>query len=475
MRSSYARCSRIATAALILAGLTLARGEAGAQEPTSQPILDSPTWQRAVEALRKGPIDYATRNPRAGLQTATDYAYAIFYDHTPRDRLVKLTEDGSAYMRVYAYLALNEKYPELDLFDIAYRSLRDDAVVRVATGRTPQYTKVGDHIGYLFAFSASPERRNRIVRFLLTESHGLKLLETALSLWTIPTEYRSHLYQLVEGGNGTALRAIARWRDRRDTNLILTYAERYPFDALYAIEQFPHPDFLPLVRAIHGRAVADLEVRQAWPTIHEALVAFGAKTAVPILRTHLNRCPPVPQRALLVAELHAAVEGALAAQPDFLPFLFELWQSDHQVGDRGFQSMRAHDPERVRTLSRTTLQNGQLSAVSEGAAASMLNIVMNRQRASDRQLLDTLILTLPSADLYPVLEYVARNKPSHAIDPLFQRLERPGDRDAYVLVAEAILAYQHTGLRARLVQTRLTHAHLRTGDVGQDLVNLLGQ
>lgn len=436
------------------------------------PMMDGRAWKEAVDMLRYARA-YRPQVNRNAVPLSSDRAFTILVEYTAEERLLRMLEDPSANLRVFAFWALAERHandPD-KVFNLAFDKLRDETEARSGGGCVVTVVKVGDAIMSSLDNQLTARQRERVLDYLLYQPNHLRLLETALRSWTIPARYRETLRSLVENGHGAALLALSRLKDEGDVGFIVEHAGDHQEVAFEVMAESPRAEYFAFLESRYERVAAE-----DWPSFgfYQALAAHGAERALPILRKPLERTASRARTMHLMRVFRAAVD-AVEKDPGFVPLLWDLWEREQLVDNASFRKLWTADAKRAQKLTLATLDRDEYADIDGALLVRMLRLSAGTGRAGNPEMLDKVIARVGYMQTDEVVEYLGKYRPEGAIEPLFKRLEAEAGQYLSVSLARAILAFKRDDLNARLRALVKSNKAMTEGWAGELLTEILAE
>ncbi|MCX6833602.1 MAG: hypothetical protein NTW07_00460 [candidate division Zixibacteria bacterium] len=413
------------------------------------------------------------------------------------DELRTLTDHPSGVVRCYAFWAL--AYADsVDLYPIVRNHLSDTGSVTFQFGCTIDVQRAGD----FFIELATPEYIDVEVgklgsaqlwtldSILIFGSHGLYARDRAIDA-VQPVEYLyPRLRELVvRENNASALVALARYRKGQDIELVLTspvedwFAQdprRYRFKA---ISYFPHPDFLPMIRAALEETLKEETYSSWWGDMYKAIASYENDEAVQLLEKSFTEVEHKNMRKYHLGYAFAAVREHKV--PIFDRLFWRFCKDEKRMSPDVFEYLRGRNPDALYEVVKATLWHLQSfydinrsyeladTSGSEDAVASMLHMVLERDSAEASRLI---VHNTKVADvfMFPIFaDAAAQIRSPGFVDALLSRLETENNPYVYLKAAEALIAYDDTAINGRVLEARRLNPALSEGWGGTALSRLL--
>ncbi len=159
-----------------------------------------------------------------------------------RRELIRLLDDRSPAVRVYAFFALQEKFPETDLFALLKTRLADEEEVETLFGCSGGKRRVADLMLDSIEEGLTEGEREELAAWLL--NHPTRLAARGRVLYQpLGPGHHAAVRRLAEAGVPEALPALARFGDEADAALIARHISADSYESLEAVEIFPRAEF----------------------------------------------------------------------------------------------------------------------------------------------------------------------------------------------------------------------------------------
>jgi len=250
----------------------------------------------AVAVIRKAKTLDDSAVGASAVKTSTYAAYEVLRDKASKKCLIALQHDPNPILVVYAFMALNERFPDHDLFPVLMKHLKNDADFEGISACFPYRSSVGDACFDLLADELTPEQKAQVLHQVLTTKNSLALRWWILQDWQIPPKYLGRMRKMAAAGDAQVLVALARFRREEDIPLILKGLERSPFHALRAISCFPDERFLPHLAQFQKKLLAQKFWSRTAREFYVAVAQYKNARALEILSIPLDQQRDIPMR-----------------------------------------------------------------------------------------------------------------------------------------------------------------------------------
>jgi len=393
----------------------------------------------------------------AGMKSETYRAYEVLRDTAPAGALVALTGDKRPIVRCYAFRALAEKHPRVDLFAILKRHLEDVAKVDTFRGCMMAGEKVGDVMIQDARARLHQQEEGRLLGLLINKESKLAARASLLRTAMVPVELLPELRRLVDAGDQNALIAVARHKKPEDVGRIEA-ALRAKFGSLHpdllpafrAATIHPDPKLLPALEALAPRARIELKQKAAQRLrfLFEALAAQQSPRATEVLAGFLGTQGLESHvRVGLATEILKAV-GKTESQAH-TNLLWRVWDEFGQLDEATARRLFEHDPKRAATAVMRDVR-ADLNRVDVHA----LKVLLERVGESDRASAEALVgRALSRADVHHFAVYARLAgtwKSKETLAPLFEVFQTKTNPQIYIAAAKALLAYDRPDIDKRV-------------------------
>lgn len=221
---------------------------------------------RVAESVTTGPVG------EAGIKTEGFLALQVVAKKATREQLLALTQDANVNLRAYAVLALKERFPAEDFFDLLMEKLKDETEFDFRAGCVGYRMSIADLYHQTLADSLSAEHQAQVVDWLLTTENKLGATNQLLREGEIPERHLPKLRAMAAAGNGSALLAVARFKKDEDKPLIMAAAKTNPFECFRCVARNPQPEFFKILQDAHPALFAE----STWSTTQREFYTAAA-------------------------------------------------------------------------------------------------------------------------------------------------------------------------------------------------------
>ncbi|KPJ51830.1 MAG: hypothetical protein AMS16_07325 [Planctomycetes bacterium DG_58] len=433
-----------------------------------------------VEELRTANRVESASIYEEGAPSKVHAVYEKLLQTTSREDLVRLLDDKSPVVRVYAFWGLKAKFPAVDLFGLLKVRLGDSTPVETLFGCIEETQQVADLLIRTLEEELTPEQKRELLTWMVRHPNNLATRERALRQWPLSPKHHAPVRKLAEAGAAGALVALARFGDDADLPVIARQIGADSFDSLEAVERNPRPALFPILAAMH-RHFLDMDGRSSeMEQYYRAVAAFRTPAAAKLLAAVLETPSTHESRSY---HIQFAFEAVIAYRDAYTDLLFRFWESSalpHLAysgpaegpyeEDRIIADLWKADSQRTMRVIRSQFGREDFHNHSELALHAMVRVLLRELKPDEAFAVINRGLAAATVHQLPVLAgYAARYRPDSSIPVLFDRLLKPDNPHVQVSAAQTILAYGRKDLRERM-QRLLAEGAIPKNDWGRDRV-----
>lgn len=413
-------------------------------------------------------------------RSSTYAAYEVLRDRASKEYLVELQNDPDFILVVYAFMALDERFPGYDLFPALMKHLKNDATIEQFWGCVLFQSTVGDACFEVLADELTPEQKAQVMHQVLTTKNSLALRGRILTGWQIPSKYLKEIRRMAAAGEDEALVALAKFRRKEDIPLILKRLEGRdddtPFYALRAISYFPDERFLPHLAKLQKKLLPEKYWSTTQREFYVAVARYKNKQALELLSIPLDPHRDVPMRTYHINFVFKAV--ASEQWPPYDDLLFRLWEDHGRLNVSVLKRLSRADHGRCLAAVRKALSDiRSLRIYSLGESGNITRPFLHLwMQAKTPDGIDVLKKTVAAANVHEFCSLVESPDFPRAkalIPALFARYESDDNPHIFLAAAKAIMAYDSDDLNTRLRDEAGKRPQLHTGWGGDALKELL--
>lgn len=414
-----------------------------------------------------------------------------------KKELMTLTTYSNGVVRCYAFWALLQKQP-IDLLPILIKHVSDTERIQTQFGDLGGREKVGDFMINI----ATPEDVD--VTSGKLDPAGLAILDSIL-IYTPnelyakdkaiemaqPTEalYPRIRELAVKEGNQSAIVTLAKYRKPQDVSLILHNRDNSSnkdegyFYTYRAIAQFPHPDFMPLLRKNLLQTLGDSHYDNEWSALYGAIATYKSPEALELLEVPFTKVKYPEIRTYHIGFVFAAVERI--DDPIYDDLKWELWADESRISPDVFSYLCSKNPKKALILMEECLlksddpfdAGGDDDFDNRNARKSlteiMLDLVLQKDSSNGIKIIRSKLATA-DVHLYPIIARKAMEiKDKSFIGPFLKRLGSDDNPYVYLAAAKGLISFKSNELNRKILLVSSKNENLRKGWGGKELTQLL--
>ena len=413
------------------------------------------------------------------------------------DELKELTNHPNPTVRSYAFWALSHDH-SVDLYPIVLNHINDNEFVETQFGCIVS----GESVGDFFISVVTPRyvdlnsKKLDSVQFATLDSiliytpNNLSAKSAAINR-AEPTEklYPKIRELVIKDNDQTALVTLAKYQKEQDIELILKNKEKSKFDeggffhTYKAISQFPHPDLLPLLETNLEKTLDNTHYSTEWRELYKAIASYKNDKAKELLLIPFTQVKHKNIRKYHIDFVFGALREYKT--PIYEDLLWKLWTEENRITPDVFKYLSNTNPEKTFELTKESLKNtdGLYTAnislnfndfdASENLTSTMLDLALKQDKEFGIEVIRKNI-NVANVHLFPIFADKATElKDKSFIEPLFVRLETEWNAHIYLKAAQALIAYQDSGINQRILATRKKNKNLNKDWGGDALDKLL--
>ncbi|OYV04043.1 MAG: hypothetical protein CFE26_19005, partial [Verrucomicrobiales bacterium VVV1] len=389
---------------------------------------------REAESVTSGAVG------EAGIKTAGYAAYEVVTKQATREQLLACVLDENVNLRAYAAMALKERFPREDFFELLMEKLKDESEFEYRNGCIGYRMKIGDLYHQTLIDSLSIDHQVAVIDHLLTTENKLTATDLVLRESDIPERHLPRLRTLAAAGNGSALLAVAKFRRDEDKPLIIASVKAHPFECFRCIAMNPQPEYFKVLQEAQQALLAET----AWSTtqreFYTAAAAYRNKDSVDLFEKVVNGTDQeIPMRSYHLDFIVSAINAI--EEPVYDELKWRLWGELQRINLSNFKRLVALDETRALKLTRQTLDSLSRE-VSNEVLLAMFALISPK----DPNYVDGVIANeLGKCELtrYSFLADIATKNPKDAyIEPLFKAVETSDNPWVYLPATETLVSYK---------------------------------
>ncbi len=366
-----------------------------------------------------------------------------------REQLLAFTRDENVNLRAHAAMALKERFPREDFFELLMEKLSEEMEFDYLNGCIGYRMKIGDLYHQTLIDSLSEEHQAAVIDHLLTSENKLAATDLVLRGADIPERHLPRLRALAAAGNGSALLAVAKFRQDQDKPLIIASAKAHPFECFRCISQNPQPEYFKVLQEAHPTLLAETTWSTTQREFYMAAAAYRNKDSVDLFEKVVNgTVQEIPMRSYHLDFILSAINDIEERVYDELKWRF--WGDLQRINLANFKRLAALDETRALKLTRQTLDSLSREVSNEVLLAMFALISPKHPSYVDGVIANE----LGKCELtrYSFLAGIAMKSPKDAyIEPLFKAVETSDNPWVYLPATETLVSYKQEAIQKRLL------------------------
>jgi hypothetical protein len=435
-----------------------------------QRLRGSP-WERALSTIRNSPTVDARLVGYSGARSHTYNAFAAMSQMATKEQLLGLAQDQHPNLKASAALALHQRYPDENFFDLLQSRIDDHSTFVFFHGCLQEKESMGNFYARLFSAKLSNAQKALFTIRVLNGSASGGLRSEVLRKWGLSEKHLPRLRELALQDEEDALIPLAKFRREEDNPIIIAAATDHPFEVYRAISLNPQPAFFSLLEQAHPALLAEPYHSTTQREFYAAVAAYKDPAALTILTRVLDGDEKtIPMREYQLAFIQAAVGDHPDAIYDALKWRF--WEELHALSERDFAHLATLDAARA-TRSANLSLDGDVKAFSKPLLEAMFRLIgMDDPARVER----VIARELQKCELhhYRFLSGLAGRNPRPAyIEPLFKAVETKDNPHLFLRAAEALMSFNNDEIRSRIAAAPAKNPKLLQGWGGEEFRKLL--
>jgi hypothetical protein len=437
-----------------------------------------PKFEDIVEKLVAGNI---VAGSAVGYERIKPEQYKLFEklkEWASTKDLEKLLNHDSPIIQCYAFWALTETIG-YDFFPVLMANLGNNKKVKtffyciMSTG-----TVAGFFVG-LSIDKLTESQKHILDKKILTENYDVFRKSTILgNLELSEKNYEIIRKYVLEFKNDDAIVSLARFQKEEDIDIILSF-EKKPINYFFAaIENFPHPRFLPILEKYLPIYLADKHYNPPeMRSFYRAIASYKNEKALTMLNSVFTSVKHENIRKYQIEFVSKAVTEYQC--PLYDTILFKLWESENQINLEVFNYLLERDFKRSYDMTLHTLQKiydfhfNHFLEQDEKLIEKMIDLILEKDRETAIKVIDKNLLEANVSVFEIFTNKSSILKEETLIDSLFKVMEIDGNPHIYLAAVNAIFAVNNESLNQKVIETWKKVPHLREGWGGEKFRELL--
>lgn len=422
---------------------------------------------------------------------------------TPKE-LIALTNHPNTTVRCYAFSALvsDEKLKgSIDLFKIVKNHIYDYEPVSTQFGCVVNDMSVSDFfisrvIGRdyeedFYKYKLNNQQQREIDSLLILSKNDSYARQNAIQSLEINAQNYPLLRTLVtEEKNNAALPKLAAYKKEEDLQLILDFYktktdtnEEEKLHAVYlAIQEFPHPIFLSLLKEEQSNAFDEEYYSEEWRLLYEIIAGYKNREALELLQLPFTKVVSPDIRKYHLVFMFTAIMDFPTPLYDSL--LWELWEKENISTLESINhlmdldSQRAYKDIRKEFGITTEIKNSNLNldrkefGEMEYKQELMLNLLIENEKEIAFEVISNEIRqTKVCFRLY--CGYALKYKTPIFVESLMERLRAEKNAHFYLEAVKTLFGYNDDAINTEIVKTLAVNKNLTEGWGGAELKGML--
>lgn len=270
------------------------------------------------------------------------------------------------------------------------------------------------------------------------------------------------------GDTPEALVTLAKYHKEEDIQLILKSINNPSPDNtniyyIYgAINNFPHPDFLPFLEKNLMETLDKDRYSNSWGLLYKAIAKYQNEKAVKLLEIPFSQVQHENIKKYHIEYVLEALRDYKVSIYDEL--LWRLWSEETQITADIFDYLFAKNPQRAYLLVKKNLENTNTYYVlnisfneydgvntPENLLATMLGLVLKEDKAFAFEIICKNIKEA-GVHIYPVFtNKVIDIQDISFVTPLFERLRREDNAHIYLKIVDALISYKDNKVNQQIL------------------------
>jgi hypothetical protein len=422
----------------------------------------------------------------AGVRPEQFDNFAMLEETASISELIELTNHPNAAVRCYSFWALTH-IDSVDLFPIIIAHISDTAMVERESGCEMFSERVGDFYISLVTpkyvdLSAQKFTAAQFLKLdsvLLSTPNHLQAKDGALNRAEPTKALYSMLRNLViEEHNEIALVKLATYKQNADVDLILNFGGEEKggkggdFYIYRAIQTFPHPRFLPLLKLNLEKSLNSRYKSTAYRELYKAIAKYKNEHALALLQAPFTQVKHEQVKKYHLDYAFNAVQDNY--DPVYDDLLWQFWEDEQKITFTIYKSIVKNDSARAIKLVKKSLLNidafygDNMSLGDEYGGVDVLIRVMLEDALNYNQSFGFEVIRKGLIDanvhIYDIFtNQIIEIKAPSFVEPLFERFKKESNPHIYLAIAKALISYNDEAINQRILETIKKNKHLRKG------------
>ncbi|TPD65273.1 hypothetical protein [Flavobacterium microcysteis] len=423
---------------------------------------------------------------------------------TPKE-LIALTNHPNTTVRCYAFSALvsDEKLKgSIDIFKIVKDHIYDYESVSTQFGCVGSDMSVSDlFIGRVvmredyeedfYRYKLNNQQQREIDSLLILKKNNSYARRNAIQTMETNAQNYALLRTLViEEKNNDALPKLAAYKKEEDLQLILdfhkTKTDTNEYEKLHAvylaIQEFPHPIFLSLLKEEQSNAFDEKDYSEEWGLLYKLIAGYKNQEALQLLQLPFTKIVSPDIRKHHLVFMYSAIMDF--PNPLYDPLLWDLWEKEnistlesinHLMdldSKRGYKAIRKEFGVTAEIKKTNLNLDRKEFGEIEYKVELMLNLMMENEKEIAFEVISNKIRqTEEYFRLY--CKYALKLKNPIFVEPLLERLRTEHRPHFYLETVRTLLDYNEDTVNTEIVKILSVNENLTEGWGGTELKGML--
>lgn len=401
-----------------------------------------------------------------------------------QNELLELTNHPNGVVRCYAFWALTYD-KSINLFPILLKHIYDYEVVHTQFGCLGSKEMVGDFLIRIATPRVIDLESKKLdsIQFLKLDSvlifSNSKLYAKSRAINRAETSeflYPRLRKLVVENNDQSALVALAKYNKPEDIALILKIGKKSKsnevgyFNIYRAIQEFPHPDFIPLLENNLNKTLDNTHYSSEWKELYKAIATYKNKRSIELLKIPFTQVKHKNIRKYHIDFVYEAIQLNKCEMYDTL--LWEMWEEEKRISPDVYRYLKARNSSKAYELTIKSLLRSDkvfsagisLNLNNLGSTENLTSMMLDEILEKDKKMgIEIICENIKNANVhqFPIFtKKVVKLKDSLFIEPLFKRLEKEWNAHVYLNIAQVLIAYQDEEINKRILDTRKRNENL---------------
>ncbi len=403
-----------------------------------------PSFDQALGTIRE-----ATFVGTGDVKTTVEAAFDVVAQKASRDQLLAFARDENINLRASAGLALKQRFPSEDFFELLLEKLKDEGEFDYRNGCIGYRMKIGDLYHQSLFDTLSSEHQLLVVDYLLTTDNKLEATTQLIRSRLIPESYLPRLRTMAAAGNGSSLLAVAKFRQDQDKPLIIAAAKTHPLECFQCIAENPQPEFFKVLQEAQTALLAETTWSTTQREFDNAAAAYRNRESAALFERVLNGTEQeIPLRSYHLDFIFTAISAS--EEPVYDELKWRFWGESGRINPANFRRLLALDEAHALKLTRQTLDH-LTSDVPTEVVSAMIALMLPKDPGYVQGFIATELGKCQLIRYSYFVGLASKDLKDAYIEPLFKAVETSTNPYLYLPATEALVAYKQDTIQKRLV------------------------